>query len=206
MTGAPMPAGADTVYPQEIVERVGARVRIAASPKGVNVRLRGEDVEAGGVVVEAGTVLRPQELGLITSLGLSQVLVQQRPRVALLSTGDEVAEPGTPRKPGQIYDSNRFALRGLAQAAAEVIDLGIVPDVRESCARSCSEASAMADVVITSGGVSVGRLRPRQGRARARSAASISGRWRCSRAVRSRSAASAARTSSGCPAIRSPRC
>ena len=157
MTGAPIPAGADTVYPQEIVERVGARVRIAASPKGVNVRLRGEDVEAGGIVIESGTVLRPQELGLITSLGLWQVSVHRAPRVALLSTGDEVAEPGTPRQPGQIYDANRFALRGsIEQCGGQVLDLGIVPDVRETLRAQLLEASAMADVVITSGGVSVG--------------------------------------------------
>ena len=157
MTGAPIPAGADTVYPQEIVERVGARVRIATSPKGVNVRLRGEDVEAGGIVIEAGTVLRPQELGLITSLGLWQVSVHRAPRVALLSTGDEVAEPGTPRQPGQIYDANRFTLRGaIEQCGGQVLDLGIVPDVRETLRAQLLEASAMSDVVITSGGVSVG--------------------------------------------------
>jgi molybdopterin molybdotransferase len=157
MTGAPIPAGADTVYPQEIVERVGARVRIGAGPKGVNVRRRGEDIEAGGIVVEAGTVLRPQELGLITSLGLWQVSVHRAPRVALLSTGDEVAEPGTPRKPGQIYDANRFTLRGsIEQCGGQVLDLGIVPDVRETLRTQLLEASAMADFVITSGGVSVG--------------------------------------------------
>jgi molybdopterin molybdotransferase len=157
MTGAPLPAGADTVYPQEHVERVGARVRIASSAKGVNVRLRGEDVEAGGIVIEAGTVQRPQEIGLITSLGLWQVSVHRRPRVALLSTGDEVAEPGTPRKPGQIYDANRFTLRGsIEQAGGQVLDLGVVPDVRETLRAQLLEASAMADFVVTSGGVSVG--------------------------------------------------
>jgi molybdopterin molybdotransferase len=157
MTGAPMPAGADTVLPQEVVERVGARVRIGPIAKGVNVRLRGEDIEAGGIVIEAGTVLRPQELGLITSLGLWQVSVHRRPRVALLSTGDEVAEPGTPRQPGQIYDANRFTLRGsIEQCGGQVIDLGIVPDVRDTLRAQLLEASAMADVVVTSGGVSVG--------------------------------------------------
>ena len=112
MTGAPMPAGADTVYPQEVVERSGERIRIRTLAKGANVRLRGEDVEAGAIVVEAGTVLRPQEIGLVTSLGTWQVMVRRKPRVAVMSTGDEVAEPGTPRRPGQIYDANRFALRG----------------------------------------------------------------------------------------------
>src|SRR5918996_1664135 len=125
MTGAPMPAGADTVYPQEVVER--------------------------------GTVLRPQEIGLITSLGIWQVSVHQRPRVALLSTGDEVAEPGTPRRPGQIYDANRFTLRGsVEQCGGQVLDLGIVPDARDELTARLREAAAMADVVLTSGGVSVG--------------------------------------------------
>jgi molybdopterin molybdotransferase len=157
MTGAPMPAGADTVYPQEIVERTGDRVRVRPIAKGVNVRLRGEDVEAGGVVIERGTVLRPQEMGLVTSLGIWQLSVHRRPRVALLSTGDEVAEPGTPRRPGQIYDSNRFTLRGaIEQAGGETLDLGIVRDERAVLVGRLREAAAMADVVVTSGGVSVG--------------------------------------------------
>jgi molybdopterin molybdotransferase len=157
MTGAPMPAGADTVYPQEVVERQADRVRIGPIDKGVNVRRRGEDVEAGGIVIERGTVLRPQEIGLVTSLGLWQLGVHRRPRVALLSTGDEVAEPGTPRRPGQIYDSNRFTLRGSIElAGGEVIDLGIVPDIRETLTGRLREAAAMADAVVSSGGVSVG--------------------------------------------------
>ncbi len=157
MTGAPMPAGADTVYPQENVEREDRRVRIGTIAKGANVRLRGEDVETGTVVVEAGTGLRPQELGLIASLGQTQVMVSQRPRVALLSTGDEVAEPGTVRTPGQIYDANRFTLRGLVdQAGGAVVDLGIVPDQRDLLRARLVEAADTADVVITSGGVSVG--------------------------------------------------
>jgi molybdopterin molybdotransferase len=157
MTGAPMPRGADTVYPQEVVERAGEHVRIAPLDKGVNVRLRGEDVEAGTIVIEAGTVLRPQEIGLATSLGLWQLGVHMRPRVALLSTGDEVADPGMPRRPGQIYDSNRFTLRGLVeQCGAEAIDVGIVPDARDELRARLLEASATAEVVVTSGGVSVG--------------------------------------------------
>jgi molybdopterin molybdotransferase len=157
MTGAPMPAGADTVYPQEVVERTGERVRVGPIDKGVNVRARGEDVEAGGIVLERGSALRPQDLGLVTSLGLWQLAVHRRPRVALLSTGDEVAEPGTSRRPGQIYDSNRFTLRGsIEQSGGEVLDLGIVPDVREELSARLREAAGMADVVLTSGGVSVG--------------------------------------------------
>jgi molybdopterin molybdotransferase len=157
MTGAPMPAGCDTVYPQEAVERDGDHVLIGPIDKGVNVRMRGEDVEAGAIVVERGTVLRPQEIGLVTSLGIWQLAVHRRPRVALLSTGDEVAEPGTPRRVGQIYDANRFTLRGSVElAGAEVLDLGIVSDARDELTARLREAAAMADVVVTSGGVSVG--------------------------------------------------
>jgi molybdopterin molybdotransferase len=157
MTGAPIPAGADTVYPQEIVERIGARVRIGALDKGANVRRRGEDIASGMTVLEAGHPLRPQEIGLLTSLGHVQALVHGRPRVALLSTGDEVAEPGTVRKPGQIYDSNRFTLRGsITRCGAEVIDLGIVPDRREELRTRLLDAASMAEVVVSSGGVSVG--------------------------------------------------
>jgi molybdopterin molybdotransferase len=157
MTGAPIPAGADTVVPQELVSREGDTVRVPPHPRGVNIRLRGEDVGAGAVVLEAGALLRPQELGLISSLGLAQVEVHVRPRVALLSTGDEVVEPGQPRRPGQIYDSNRFALRAsVEQCGGEVMDLGIVPDRRDELRARLLDAGAVADMVITSGGVSVG--------------------------------------------------
>ena len=157
MTGAPMPSGADTVIPLEQVTREDAGVLIAPLAKGANVRLRGEDVSAGTVVIEAGAVLRPQELGLIASLGCPEILVRRRPRVAILSTGDEVADPGRPRRAGQIYDSNRFMLRGAAElCGGEVTDLGITPDDRDRLRADLLDASRRADVVITSGGVSVG--------------------------------------------------
>jgi molybdopterin molybdotransferase len=158
MTGAPVPAGADTVYPQEVVERERSRITVgAAIAPGANVRRRGEDVSAGRMVIAEGTVLRPQELGVAASLGLPQVLVRQKPRVALLSTGDEVAEPGDERKPGQIFDSNRFSLRGLVEAAGgTVLDFGIVPDQFDDLQRRLLEAGRSADIVLSSGGVSVG--------------------------------------------------
>ncbi len=157
MTGAPMPAGADTVYPQEVVERAGVRITVGPIEHGVNTRCRGEDVRAGSVVVPAGSVLRPQELGVAASLGFPQILVRQRPRVAILSTGDEVVEPGETRKPGQIFDSNRFSLHGLVEAAGgTVTDYGIVPDLQDVLHARLTEAARAADIVLTSGGVSVG--------------------------------------------------
>ena len=157
MTGAPMPAGADTVYPQEVVERRGGSVIVGPLAAGANTRCRGEDVQAGAVVLQAGGVLRPQEIGVAASLGLAQLLVRRKPRVAILSTGDEVAEPGSVRKPGQIYDSNRFSLRGLVESAgASAVDDGIVPDQFDELHARLLRAAEHADVVLTSGGVSVG--------------------------------------------------
>ncbi|SRR6266481_3734612 len=157
MTGAPMPAGADTVYPQEVVERRDSAAVVGSLARGANTRRRGEDVQAGAVVLQAGGVLRPQEIGVAASLGLAQLLVRRKPRVAILSTGDEVAEPGTARKPGQIYDSNRFSLRGLVEdAGATVVDDGIVPDRFDELHARLQRAAEHADVVLTSGGVSVG--------------------------------------------------
>ncbi|HVQ75490.1 MAG TPA: gephyrin-like molybdotransferase Glp [Candidatus Binatia bacterium] len=157
MTGAPMPAGADTVYPQEVVSRDGRVLGIGPLARGANVRHRGEDVVAGAVVLTRGTVIRPQELGVAASLGLPQLGVHQQPRVAILSTGDEVAEPGEERMPGQIFDSNRFSLRGLVLAAGgHPIDHGIVPDRFEALQARLADAARTADIVLTSGGVSVG--------------------------------------------------
>jgi molybdopterin molybdotransferase len=157
MTGAPMPRGADTVVPQELAEGGAEWVEVGAVDPGANVRERGEDVRAGTVVLQAGAVLRPQDLGLVASLGFPEIRVHRRPRVALLSTGDEVVEPGRARRPGQIYDANRFSLGGMVEAAgADALDLGIVPDVRERLREQLLYAAESADVVLTSGGVSVG--------------------------------------------------
>jgi molybdopterin molybdotransferase len=157
MTGAPVPRGADAVVPQELATCAGEWVELRAVEPHANVRSRGEDVRAGAVVLRGGDVLRPQDLGLIASLGYGEVRVHRRPRVALLSTGDEVVEPGQPRRPGQIYDANRFSLGGMIQTTgADPLDLGIVPDVRDRLRERLLEAAGAANVVLTSGGVSVG--------------------------------------------------
>ena len=157
MTGAPLPKGVDSVLPQELVKSSGDEVLVPPIDSGLNVRYQGEDVKRDAVVLQEGFPIRPQEMGLLTSLGIAQLLVRQKPRVAILSTGNEVAEPGKLRSPGQIYDANRFTLTGLVHAmACEAIDFGIIPDVRDRLKERLLEAAQAADVVITSGGVSVG--------------------------------------------------
>ena len=158
MTGAVMPAGADTVVMQEHVEADGDRVRIPPGNRpGQHVRQAGEDVAAGAVVVPRGRRIMPAEMGLLASLGVAEVEVHRTLRVAYFSTGDEVRAPGAPFEPGLVYDSNRFTMRGmLGRLGVEVVDLGIVPDRREAVFDTLREASACADVVLSSGGASTG--------------------------------------------------
>ena len=158
MTGATVPAGADTVVMQEQVQREGDTAIIGTGHKpGQNVRFAGEDLKAGAIALDAGVLLRPAHLGLIASLGVGEVRVRRRPRVAFFSTGDELASIGETLGPGQIYDSNRYTLYGMLQRlGVEVIDLGVVRDRREDLEQAFLAAAAQADAVITSGGVSVG--------------------------------------------------
>lgn len=158
MTGAAMPAGHDTVVPQENARQNADRVLIPlGQQRGQNLRLRGEDLERGKPAVKAGQMLGPAEIGLIASLGLVQLTVRRRLRVAILSTGDELEAPGSPLLPGQIYDSNRFTLAAMLQKiGAEVVDLGIVRDDPQALEHALKHAVEHADAVISSAGVSVG--------------------------------------------------
>ena len=163
-TGAPMPAGADAVVMQEDTETLegGARVRIQVVPApGQWVRRAGEDVMRGATVLHKGERLAPAGMGLAAGIGLNQLLVASRPRVALFSTGDELVMPGdvAPQdmKPGAIYNSNRFFLRALlTRLGCEVSDLGIVPDNRAATLAALQSAAHGHDLILTSGGVSVG--------------------------------------------------
>jgi molybdopterin molybdotransferase len=157
-TGAPIPEGADAVVMQEMCDADDNNVVINTIVKAAsNIRRAGEDIAEGSVVLNAGNRLRAQELGLLASVGLAEFKVKRKLKVATFFTGDEIVAPGQPLKPGQIYNSNRYTLRGLLQAMnCEVIDLGIVPDTLEATMEVLQQAASSADLVVTSGGVSVG--------------------------------------------------
>jgi len=157
-TGAPMPTGADTVYMQEDVQAEGDQVTVPAGLMlGANRRLAGEDVAAGRVVLPAGTMLDAQHIALAAALGLTELTVRRRLKVAIFSTGDEVVEPGSPRGGAAIYDANRHLLCALLERLGAVVtDLGILADDSGELARALAEAAAQHDLVITSGGVSTG--------------------------------------------------
>jgi len=158
MTGAPMPAGADTVVMQENVSREGDMAIIGAGQKpGQHVRQAGEDIAAGSIALRSGTLLMPAQVGILGSLGVGEVSVRRRPRVAFFSTGDELRSVGEPLGEGQIYDSNRYTIHGmLTRLGVEVLDMGIVRDERDAVEQAFARAAALADAVVTSGGVSVG--------------------------------------------------
>jgi molybdopterin molybdotransferase len=157
-TGAPVPAGADTVVIQELCEADSDWVRIPHDSKpGANIRRTGEDITAGSEVIAAGTRLKAQHLGLAASVGAAELSVHRRLRVAVFSSGDELIMPGARLGPGQIYNSNRFTLCGLLEELdCEVLDLGIVRDTLEATVEALGSAAERSDLIVASGGVSVG--------------------------------------------------
>jgi len=159
-TGAAIPAGADTVLMQEncTMDDSNNQVSINKEPdKGQNIRPAGQDINAGDDLLTAGTRLLPQHMGLLASVGLATVPVYPRLRVAILSTGDELVAPGQPLQPGQIYNSNRFTLQGMLQAmGCEVLDLGDIADTMDDTLNALRRGAEGADVIVSSGGVSVG--------------------------------------------------
>ncbi|MCH8057168.1 MAG: molybdopterin molybdotransferase MoeA [Proteobacteria bacterium] len=157
-TGAQVPAGADTVVMQEHCEGSQKAVRILRLPAmGANIRPRGQDITTGQKILPAGHRMRGQDMGLLASQGIDKIPVYQRLKVAILSTGDELIEPGRKLRGGQIYNSNRFTMHGqLAAWGFEVVDLGIARDDPEAIRELFETAAATADVILSSGGVSVG--------------------------------------------------
>ncbi|MFT4504997.1 gephyrin-like molybdotransferase Glp [Caballeronia sp. 15711] len=159
MTGALIPPGCDTVVPQELVQRTGDAITFAAARivRGANRRLAGEDLAQGQPALRRGRIVRASDLGLLASLGIGEVAVQRRLRVAFFSTGDELRSVGEALAPGCVYDSNRYTLFAmLRRMNVEPVDLGIVRDDRASLEQALRQATQDADVVISSGGVSVG--------------------------------------------------
>ena len=157
-TGAAVPAGADTVVIQENVRIDGERVTLIEVPAaGANIRAVGHDVAAGDIIARRGQLLNPMDLGWIAACGVPSALTFVPPKVAVFSTGDELVEPGSSLSDGQIFDSNRFAVAALLQhLPAQVTDLGILPDDPAAIEAAISEAARTHDLLITSGGVSVG--------------------------------------------------
>ncbi len=157
-TGAVMPEGPDTVMMQEDCREADGIVQIAPGIKrGANRRRAGEDVGAGSTVLPAGRRLKPQDIGIAASLGLTALPLYRRLRVALFSTGDEVREPGTPLPPGAIYDSNRYTLHALLGGlGCEVTDLGILPDEAAAIRKALAAATSDHDLILTSAGISTG--------------------------------------------------
>jgi molybdopterin molybdotransferase len=159
MTGALIPEGTDTVIMQEQAEQLeNGRIRIAMGHRaGENTRSAGEDIERGALVLQQGSRINPAHLGVLASLGIGSLKVWRKPIVAFFSTGDELVSIGKPLKKGQIYDSNRYTLYGmLAQLPVEILDLGVIEDHPEKIRQALAEAAAVADLVISTGGVSVG--------------------------------------------------
>ncbi len=157
-TGAPIPAGADAIVMQELASAEGDAVTFKKiPPKGEWIRLTGADVRRGGEILPAGKRLLPQDTGLAASVGIKSLPVFRKLRVGLFFTGDELAMPGEPLAPGRIYNSNRFTLRGLVEMfGCELRDYGIVPDTLEATRAALRRAAAECDLIVTSGGVSVG--------------------------------------------------
>ncbi len=158
MTGAALPAGADTVAMQEHVQVENDAIRIGPGLQpGDNVRAAGEDLAQGQLALAQGKQILPPELGLLASLGMAEVAVRRRLRVAFFSTGDELRSIGQPLAEGEIYDSNRYTLHGmLTRLGVDILDMGVIRDDRDAIQRAFLEAAANADVIVTSGGVSVG--------------------------------------------------
>ena len=160
MTGAVIPAGTDTVIQQEKAKAAGDYVAVMPVPKkGTNTRSAGEDLRAGEPALKRGHPVQPAEIGMMASLGIGEVAVYRKLRVAFFSTGDELVAIGQPLGPGQIYDSNRYTIYGLlVRLGCEVLDMGVIRDTPRDVEHAFREAAQVADVVITSGGVSVGEV------------------------------------------------